>query len=180
VEELLETLYELNVYRGSQEVEARIIEGLDHLALMSGGASGPLSELLPEKLWQMCWHYVGPERVPMGRDGLRRVLKCIDSLSTMARFCCSFGRGRRALGAISEHTECLFEIGLWYAQRQIANAVIRGYEEALRRCYSEGKLEWPYGQAAIRRSVHRLQKLVQEHQPEWSYQSRRLEALLTI
>jgi len=180
VGELLEVLYELHVWRGNREIDGKITEGLYHLAVMSGGWPGPVSELLPEKLWELCWHFVGPDDVPMDKHGSDHVLDCIDVLNALAEFTCLYGHGRKTLLSITEHAENLFEIGLWYARRRIANAVAGGYREALESCYSEGKLAWPHGRTTIRRSVRKLQKLLQEHQPDWRYQRQRLRALLTI
>ena len=179
-EELLGLLYELHLWRGNHEIDKKIVEGLHHLALMSGLASPRLASLVSNKLWEMCWHFAGPDYVPMDKHDSKQILDCINALSTLADFNCEFGHGRKATDSIAEHAEDFFEIGLWYNNKRIVNAVIRLYKSALKACYSEGKLDFKYGRTTLRRSIRKIQKLLTEEQPSWSYQRRQLAALMNL
>ncbi len=177
--ELLDVLYQLNLWRGDGELHRRIIEGLNHLAVMSGLGSPPLAALVAAKLWEMCWHYVGPEEVPMRKQGLASVLGCVDALDALADFNFAFGRGRKAAKTIAEQGENFFQIGLWYSKRRIVNAVMTMYEKAVRSCYGQaGKLEFPSGRKILWRSLRRLQRLLVAQRPAWRYQRRRINELL--
>jgi len=178
--ELLDLLLELHIWRGNHEIDKKIIEGLHHLALMSGLGSPALASLVAEKLWEMCFHFVGPGYVAMTKNGLKQVLDCIQALSTLAEFNCEFGHGRKAIDSITEHGEDFFELGLWYNRRKIVNNVINLYRGALKACYTEGKLDFEYGRRSLRGSIRSLRKLVTEEQPTWSYQLGRLDTLMKI
>ena len=84
---------------------------------------------------------------------VEQVLECVRTLGTLADFNCEFGHGRKATVVISRQAENFFEIGLWYSRNQILNAVIRVYRGAIRACYTDGRLEFPYGQRQLRKSV---------------------------
>ena len=74
VKELLSVLFELHLWRGGREINSKIIEGFHHLALMSGLEPKGLAWQLPEKLWEMCFHFVGPHEVQMTTVGKGRFL----------------------------------------------------------------------------------------------------------
>ena len=176
--ELLDLLYELYLYRGDEEMAQRIIQGMEHLAVMLGISSPVLAQYLPEKAWALCWHFVGPDEVPMDKRDAARVVRCAGILETLAVFNCNSGHGRKAMLSLVENAEHIFEIALWYAKRQIANAVIRVYREGLENCRANGESEFAYGRRILRRSLRKLQRLLTENQPAWSRQSRRLMELL--
>lgn len=177
---LLDQLYELYLWRGNREIEQKILEGLSHLALMSGLGDGRLAGMVAEQLWQLCWHFVGPQDVPMNATDLRKVLGCIDALETLSTFNCEFGHSRKAAQATADHAEHFFEIGLWYARRRIANAVISLYEKGLHACYTRNRLEFRHGYRILRRSIRRNRRVLLSQQPLWLYQRRRFDRLLRI
>ena len=90
------------------------------------------------------------------------VLKCIEALSTVATFNCEFGHGRKAVSAIAEHAENFLEIGLWYARKKLANAVITMYKKAIDVCYNERDLEFEYGRRVLRKSIRTMLKMLQD------------------
>lgn len=50
IEELLNILFELHLWRGGPEIDSKIVEGLHHLALMSGLSYPRIASLVAEKL----------------------------------------------------------------------------------------------------------------------------------
>jgi hypothetical protein len=180
VEELLNVLYELHLWRGGQEIDRKIIEGLHHLALMSGLDSPRLATLVAEKLWQLCWHFVGPHEVHMDERDEAQVLKCIDALETLAEFNCEFGHGRKTICSITEYAENFFEIGLWYSKRQVVNEIIQAYKKAIQGCFADGHIEFPYGRRVLRRSARKLLGLLTEYRPSWFHQHNKLQEILAL
>jgi len=180
VEELINILYELHLWRGGPEIDEKIVEGLHHLALMSGISYPRIAVLVAEKLWEMCFHFIGPEEIEMDKTDYRYVLKCIDALETLAEFNAEFGHGKKAAEAIVETAENFFEIGLWYDSRAIANAILRTSKKALEACYEEGILKFAFGRVVLRRSIRKVRKLIDEQRPEWNYQQRRIRDLLGV
>jgi hypothetical protein len=178
--ELLEVLLNLHIWRWNKQLEAKIVEGLDHLALMSGLSNSAIAPYVAEKLWEMCFHYVGPHEVPMDKLGLRTVLDCLKGLSTLAVYNSEFGRGRRAAYAAAAQAENFFEIGLWYSRKKIVNGVLTLLEESIQKCYDKKVLKFPFGRATLRRSARRLQRLLGQWRPGWKPQARRLENLLAL
>jgi hypothetical protein len=180
VEELLDILFQLHLWRGGAEIDAKIVEGLHHLALMSGLSYPRVAPLVAEKLWEMCFHFVGPDDVPMGKKDQKYVRECIEGLCTLAEFNCQFGHARRAMDSIAENSENFFEIALWYNRRNIADAVLRIYGKAIKGCYEGSKLEFAFGRNVLRKSLRKARTLLDEQRSQWTIQRGRIDALLKL
>ena len=180
VEELLNILYELHLWRGGPEIDAKIVEGFHHLALMTGISYPRIATLVAHKLWEMCFHFVGPDDVAMNKKDQKYVLNCVGALQTLAEFNCEFGHGRKAIESITENGENFFEIALWYNRRNIANTILRTYKKSIMACYEEDKLEFDFGRTVLRKSLRKIRKLLNEEQPEWVYQRQKINALLKL
>ena len=177
-EQLLDTLYELHLWRGGREIDEKIVDGLSHLALMSGLSSPKLASLLADKLWEMCWHFVGPEEVPMESQDLKYVLDCVHALDTLGKFNCEFGHGRKAVESFSQSAENLFEVGLWYEKKSIVNAVLKSYKNSLEVCFVDGSVEFLYGKNILRKSLRKLKHLLKDYPTIWNQNTRRISVLL--
>lgn len=180
VKVLLDMLYEIFLWRGNREITRKIIEGLNHMAVMSGIGTTPIAPLVAEKLWDMCSQYVGPETVPMDKQDTLEVLRCIDALNILAEYNCEFGRGKSAVQPIAGHAERFFEVGLWYSKKRIADTVLNRYEKALKSCYSSKRIVFGFGRTTLRKSVRKLQNLLSAQRPGWSKERIRLKKLLAI
>jgi hypothetical protein len=179
VAQLLEVLFELHLYRGDTEVDRKIIEGLKHIALMSGFRSSRLQSLVADKLYEMCFHYVGPEDLPMDAAGLDLILEAIDGLGSLTSFNAEFGRGIEALDDITENAQNFFEIGMWYENPQICDKVIKLHREALDGCYDKGDvIGFPEGREALRRSLEEQRGHLGEEQPSWKAQHATIQEIL--
>jgi len=147
---------------------------------MSGLSYPRVASLVAQKLWEMCFHFVGPEDVDMDTKDQKYVLECTDALSTLAEFNCGFGHGRKAAEVIAENSENFFEIALWYNRRNIANAILRSYQKAIKVCHDEGKLKFAFGRTVLRKSLRKVRKLLDEQSSDWTYQRQRIERLLRL
>ena len=177
-EELLGVLSELHLWRGSKEIDSKIIEGLSHLAVMGGLNSAWLTRLVSEKLWEMCFHFVGPRLVPMGRDGLARVLQCLDILQSLADFACGYCRGVRATESIAKTAENFFELALWYSKKKVARAVVQVYRSGLGSCVFQDKNEFPEGAMVLKKSLRRIQRMLRDGKASWKDIGRPIADLL--
>jgi hypothetical protein len=177
-DELLDLLYELNLWRGSRQLTTSIVEGLHHLAIMTGLGSSRLSGKVAETLWKVCWHFVGPDRVSMNRTDLALVLDCVDALGTLAEFNCMMGHGQKAATTIAEQLENFFNVGVWYGQRRIVRAVTNACEEALHECYAQDRIDFMPGFKSLRQSMRKMCRALLKEQPGWQQESNRLERLL--
>lgn len=156
---LLDVLYNLNLWRGDRMLSRRIVDGLFHLAIHSGLEShSVISPLVAEKLWEVCWHFVGPDEVPMDKQDERQVLRCAEALGTLATFTCMSGQGRRAIRVATEQAENLFQVGLWYRRERIIKTVLDLYPKASEECGTR----WVYGRQTLSRSLRRLMRLSQQ------------------
>ncbi len=178
--QLLDLLYELNLWRGSRQITNSIVEGLRHLALMTGLGSPRISGRVAETLWQVCWHFVGPEDVRMNKHDLALVLDCIDALGTLAEFNCMIGHGRDAAAITAEQLENFFKVGLWYGKQRIANGVIKACEEARKECYTRNKIDFRPGLISLRKSARKMRRWSIKEQPTWRKQIRRVERFLEL
>lgn len=180
VEELINVLYEIHLWRGDRVIDSKILEGMGHLAVMSGLDLTKIAPLVSDLTWNMCWHYVGPDYVDVKGKDVNYLLKCVDILETLSTFTCEFGHGRKAINSTAENLEKFFEIALWYAIKKIANKIIHIYKESLEKCYEGKRLEFPFGRAILRKSVRRLKVLLSDEQKSWTTQHDKLDQLLKI
>lgn len=180
IEILIKVLFEIHLWRGTKSIDFKILEGLDHLALMSGLSPSKVAVLVSNLAWEMSWHFVGPDDVSMNKNDVEYVLKCINILNTLSSFNCEFGHGRKAEEAIVGNIENFFEQGLWYSNKKIVNTVIRVYGESLKNCYEKNELKFAYGRTVLRKSVRKLQTLLKEEQKAWNTQRKNLIILLKI
>lgn len=176
--ELLDLLYELNLWRGNRRLTGSIIEGLGHLSLMTGLNSPRLAGKVAETLWKVCWHFVGPDKVSMSKADLVLVLECVDSLGTLAEFNCMMGRGRDAAVAIAEQLTNYFYVGLWYRKKRIVNAVVKACESGVHECFDKDRVDFAPGLRSLRSSLRRMHRALAKERPGWREQRRRLEQLL--
>jgi len=176
--ELLDLLYELNLWRGNRRLTSSIVEGLGHLALMTGLNSPRLSGKVAETLWKVCWHFVGPDKVSMSKADLALVLECVGDLGTLAEFNSMIGHGRNAATVIAEQLENYFSVGLWYGKRRIVNAVMKACDSGIQECYAQDKVDFAPGLKSLKRSVRKMHRALVQEQPGWQEQHRRLEQLM--
>lgn len=166
-EELLNTLYELHLWRGNKAIDSKIVEGMRHLAIMSGLSYPGLVQLLAEKAWEMCWEFVGPDDVAMDKKDEKHVIKCAEIIETLAQFNCEFARGKKATVEISQSAEKLFEIGIWYSKESIVKAVLDAYDKGLGGCIEDGKLKFRSGYMTLRKSLSHLPNNIDADKPSW-------------
>jgi hypothetical protein len=178
VRELLGVLNELHLWRGSPELDRVIVGGLSHLALMSGLSSPRVAALVAEKLWELCWHFVGPHEVPMQSSDEQQVATCIDALETLATFNSQFGHGRKAVGAIAKSAENFFDVGIWYTRPRLTNAVLRLFEKSVAACAPDSRVEFRHGYLTLRRSLRKLRAQLTGESPRWRSQRGRIDRIL--
>lgn len=166
-EELLNTLYELHLWRGDNAIDSKIIEGMEHLAIMSGLSYRGLVELLAEKAWEMCWEFVGPEDVTMDKKDEKRVIKCAEIIETLADFNCEFARGKKATVKVTQSAEKLFEIGVWYSKKSIVKTVLASYDKGLDGCIENGKIKFRSGYIILRKSLLHLSSFIEGDKSFW-------------
>jgi len=167
MKELLNVLFELHLYRGSDELSAKIVEGLHHLALMAGLNSSKLSVLVAEKLWEMCFHYVGPDEVPMTNRGRQFVSSCINALGILGDFSSGYVRKTEVTKAFCENIWNFLEIACWYNRQDLARQVVSAVSDARKSCWHAGKLEFKTGDQLIIVLTRRMVKYVKSEKPSW-------------
>ena len=163
---LFELLYELYLWRGSKEIARKLLDGMGHLAIMAGLSDDRKGKYIPGFLWEMCWHFVGPSKVQMDRQGVVHVKRCLEIMETLAEFTCEYGRGRETVVEITANTENLFEIELWYSKSDLAKRAIRLYQKATKACYADKPI-FRYGLQRLRKSIRKLQEMLHEQRPAW-------------
>jgi hypothetical protein len=178
VPQLLDTLWELHLYRGSRGVDRTIMEGLKHVAMMSALRPSRLQALVAKKLWEMCFHFVGPEHVRMNQRDLAYVLDAIEGLETLASLNASVGQKADYIDDIMEAAQGFFEIGLWYQKTEIADKVIDLHAQAIDGCYDNGVLRFTRGRPPVRRSLRELDGLLEGQREEWRTQEAAIRDLL--
>jgi hypothetical protein len=175
---LFGVLHELQLWRGTREINRKLLEGMDHLALMTGLGAPQVGPLVADFLWKLCWHFVDPEWVPMDKVDIRFVIDCIDALETLAKFNCEFGKGRRTVVAVSQSAEQFLDIGIWYQKKSIIKKVISTYTKALASCKADGKVEFKYGHVVITRSIKRVIDTLGQEKPKFEAWQAKFQALL--
>lgn len=165
--ELLEVIYNLHLWRGTPQIDRQIIEGFGHLAVMSGLSMPGLAKELAGKVWELCWHFVGPHQTRMDRSGSNLVVRCADVVESLASYNCLMQQDLGVLKTTLETAENLFDIGLWYKDRRIATAVMKVYHEALRACRSGEPKEFPEGLNLLEKSAGALTRKLKDSGLAW-------------
>ena len=175
---ILDVLYELHIYRGA-DVDLKILEGLQHLALMSGLGRSPLAGSVAELTWQLNWHFIGPNDVPMNKAAQRRVLKTIRVLGTLGEFGCQFNRRKKMIASVSDSLENYLSMAIWYKRREIAQAVVTAYADALEACTASGKPHFVVGQRVLKASLGRALRLLKDTPRNWEAERSKLAEMRT-
>jgi hypothetical protein len=90
------------------------------------------------------------------------------------------GHGRKAATIIAEQLENYFNVGVWYEQRRIVDAVTKACDEALLECYTQNCVDFMPGFKSLRQSMLKMRRVLIKDRPRWRHQSRRLEQLLQL
>lgn len=180
VKRLLGVLYELHLWRGNKEIVKKIIEGMRHLAVMTGIGTPKVAILVAEKLWEMCWQYVGPDEVPLEKTGEAEVLDCVAALATLAEFNGWVGHSRGVTDEINRTAEQFFQVSLWYGNKRICNRVIGAYVAGLKASEGgNGEGAFVYGRKRMLRSVRRVCRMLLERKPGWTKQRKTMDRALS-
>lgn len=177
IKELLNLLFELHLYRGSRELDAKIIEGLNHLSLMAGLNSARLSVLVADKTWEMCFQFVGPEQIPIDQKDKNHILSCVEALNTLGDFSSGYVRSGAATKAYCSNIWNFLELATWYNWKELADFLIESTAVALKSCSHADKLEYPTGARLIRALTKRMQKKIGAEKPNWTGQLRKLASV---
>lgn len=124
---LLQMLYEIHLWRGEAAIEKNIVVGLQHLATMTGLSSPAAATLVIETTWQLCWHLVGPDRVPLSRIDETTMLGCIDATERAGIYNIWGAGDHKVTKAVSAHLLKFFSIALAYRSPRTAERVIRAW-----------------------------------------------------
>jgi hypothetical protein len=176
--ELLEILYNLHIWRGTAQIDGQIIEGFGHLAVMSGLGMPALARELARKVWEFCWHFVGPHHVKMDRIGSSFVVRCADVVGSLVTYNCLMERHLGALRASLDTAENLFDTAISYKNDKIAIAVLKAYVEGLKACESGETHEFPRGGKALRKSARVLVRKLRDSGLKWPKVDRTLRAFV--
>ena len=174
--ELLEVIYNLRLWRGTAQIDRQIVEGLGHLAVMSGLSLPGLAKQVAVYVWKMCWHFVGPHQVKMDRTDISLVVRYADVIESLASYNCLMQQHIGVLKSTLGTAEKLFDVALWYKNQQIAMAVLKIYKDALRACQSGEPQEFPLGARTLRRSAKVLALNLKDSGTKWPKASRMLQA----
>lgn len=177
--ELLEVIYNLHLWRGTPQIDRQIVEGMGHLAVMSGLSMPGLAKQLAAKVWEMCWHFVGPHQVKMDRRGASQVVRYADVVESLVSFNCLMQQHLGVLKTTLGTAENLFDVALWYKNAKIAVAVLNIYKEALRACQSGEPQEFPLGAMTLRRSAKVLALKLKRSGVRWPKADRMLRTFTT-
>jgi hypothetical protein len=167
IDTIFKLLYELQLWRGNDRMLARIIGGFRHLAVMCGLAQeGIAAGKLATTTWQLCWHFVGPDKVPMDSRDAKHVVACIEVLDTLGRFNCEFTSREDVLEEVCKALENFFEVGCWYSDKHIVAAVLKAHRGSVVAC-KENEEPFTPGLVILAKSLTRLGASLEESGLEW-------------
>ena len=175
--ELLEVIYHLHMWRGAPQIDRQIIEGLGHLAVMSGLGMPRLARELARKVWEICWHFVGPHQVKMDRIGFNLVVRCADVVESLASYNCLMEKNLGVLRATLATADNLFDVAMRYKKEKIAIAVLKAHSEALSACQHLEGVKFRGGIGMLRKSATELDRRLKSSGLNWPRVVRTLRAL---
>lgn len=173
-------LYEIQLWKGDNQLRTRIIDGFGHLAIMCGlSQEGIAARRLATTTWQFCWHFVGPEDVSMDSADAQFVTQCVDVLSTLGHFTCEFTGREDVLKETTSALENFFDVACWYSDEHIMNAVIEAYRKSIEG--SKGNDEgFERGLAILNGSIQNLTESLSEAGLGWEKEERTLNELIAM
>jgi hypothetical protein len=172
---LLGQLSHLHDWRGSREVDEKIIEGIEHVALVAGAdAQSEKTLVLPDLLLRLCWQYVGPTQAPMDEAGKAHVLHCVGTLATLLATNATLGRQTTVHTMAATGCEGFVRLGILYHDHDIVSAVVDAYESGL----ESGRKDRLFvtGQNGLLASLGYVRELV-GGSAEWAVESQQVSAL---
>jgi hypothetical protein len=167
------------LWRGTPEIDRQIIEGMAHLAVMSGLNMPYLAKQVATKVWEMCWHFAGPHLVKMDRNGDSLVIRSADVIESLASFNCLMQQNVGVLRTTLGTAEYLFDVALSYKNEKIALAVLKIYKEALKACQGGEPQEFPLGAKTLQRSAKVLALKLKSSGAKWPKAELMLRAFVT-
>jgi hypothetical protein len=153
-------IYELHLWRGDSLLNARILDGFGHLAIMCGLSQEGIAALhLAETTWQLCWHFVGPDDVPMDSKDTKLVIEAVEVLDTLAHFTCEFTTRHDVVQKTCDSLENFLGIGVSYSDKDIVHRVISAYDKAVNAC-KENDEDLSAGMKILRNSLKRISEML--------------------
>ncbi len=170
-------IYELQLWRGEKKLQKKIIEGFGHLSIMAGlSQKGIASKRLSRITWELCWHFVGPEDIPMDEEDLQFVLECIDVLKTLGSFTCEFTSRKEVITEVCKSSMKFFEVGCWYNKKRIVNNVLSSFNSFLKSCFDNEEL-FKDGLQVIKGYTSKLDEILKENELAWETQRSNIDTI---
>lgn len=135
-----------------------------------------LAKELAYKVWELCWHFIGPHQVKMDQTGTQLVVRCADVVESLATYNCLMEKNPRVLRATLGTAENLFDVAMWYKNEKIAVAVLKIYREALNACRHMEGVEFRLGVGILQKSANVLARNLKNSALKWPTVLRTLRA----
>lgn len=129
---LLDKLYHLHIFRGDPDLDRTMIQGLQHLAAITGYSGNTLGERLPVSLWEMSADFVGPDMATMDEPSRENILACVQGVAGLLHFNALSGRKDSVLLPATAVLENFADLGDRYADKVIIDGVVSAHEAGLK------------------------------------------------
>lgn len=131
IREKIGTLYQLNTVTGCTD---KILDCLFHLAIQSSMSQKETAKMLWELIYQLFWHFVGPDAIAFRKNDVKRLEQGIDLLGTIGQFNGEFSKDIEVIKAVCDNLYNVFEIAVWYDLEKVGISVVNKLEKTKECC----------------------------------------------
>lgn len=165
--EKLGTLHQLSIIAGCR---GEILDALFHLAIQSSMSQKQTAAMLAELIYELFYHFVGPDTIALGRDEMKHLEEGIELLGTIGHFNGEFSKDIEVIRAVCDNLYNMFEIATWYNLENIGTLVISKLQKTRESCliaYEETEKPLIKGAQYVDKTIKRIQKLIQKQSIDW-------------
>lgn len=168
IREKIETLYQLNTITGRTD---EILDCLFHLAMMSSMSQKQTAKMLSELIYQLFWHFVGPDDIALRKKDIKRLETGINLLGTIGQFNGEFSKDIEVIQAVCDNLYNMFEIAVWYDLEKIGVSVVNKLRKTKESClltFEDSEKPLNEGARYVDKTIARAQELMQKRSLKWN------------
>jgi len=156
IDERLEYLYQLHMLEG---YTPEILESIEHIIILPSITNKNKPSKIAEKMYEFCWHLVGPDKIPIDKEDILNLKTIIRILSSIGNFSGEFNRNFKTIKNVAKSFEFILNVSIWYNLEEIASISIDEIKKVKKACKSTFK-----GQSPLTKGIEELNKILDNFQ----------------
>lgn len=165
--EKLGTLHQLSIIVGCTD---EILDSLFHLAVQSSMSQKQTAAMLANLIYELFFHFVGPDMVSLGSDDESRLQRGVELLGTIGHFNGEFSKDMEVIQAVCDNLYKMCEIAVWYDLEKIGALVISKLQKTKESCliaYENIEKPLAVGAEYAEQTTKRIRELTRKRSIDW-------------